>query len=128
MTFSKLVLQDVRGFLERGWSGLVVFRIGLLGEMMRSNAIDTGDIISVSFTVTSDLRSEFPARCARLLEGWEEIPMICAAEVDVPGSLPMCIRVLMHIYSSLSRGDIRHVYLREARQLRPDWSAGKDGG
>jgi len=95
----------------------------LLTEMMRGNSIGTGDIISVSFTVTTDLRSEFPARCARGLEGWDEIPMICAAEVDVPGSLPMCIRVLMHIYSSLSRGDIRHVYLREAQQLRPDWSA-----
>lgn len=92
----------------------------LLTEMTGSNGIATDDIVSVMFTMTRDLRSEFPARAARALEGWREIPMLCTTEIDVPGALPNCIRVLMHAYSGRARDDIRHVYLGDARQLRPD--------
>lgn len=94
--------------------------IRLLVEMTDSNRVSTDDIVSVLFTMTTDLRSEFPARAARGLEGWREIPMLCTIEIDVPGALPKCIRVLMHAYSTRSRDDIRHIYLGDARQLRPD--------
>lgn len=94
--------------------------VELLVEMTGSNGIPTDDIVSVLFTMTTDLRSEFPARAARALEGWREIPMLCTIEIDVPGALPKCIRVLMHAYSTRSRDDIRHIYLGDARQLRPD--------
>lgn len=94
--------------------------IELLTEMTGSNGIATDDIVSVMFTMTTDLRSEFPARAARALAGWRDIPMLCTIEIDVPGALPKCIRVLMHSYSGRARDDIRHVYLGDARQLRPD--------
>lgn len=94
--------------------------VELLTEMTTGNGIATEDIVSVFFTLTADLRSEFPARAARALEGWREIPMLCTVEIDVPGSLPKCIRVLMHVYSNRARDEIRHVYLGDARQLRPD--------
>lgn len=94
--------------------------IELLTEMTLRNGIETDDIVSVMFTMTPDLKSTFPARAAHGLEGWNEIPMICTIEIDVPSALPMCIRVLMHAYSALPRKDVRHVYLGDARRLRPD--------
>lgn len=92
----------------------------LLNEMTGRNEIVPENIVSVLFTMTADLRSEFPARAAHALDGWSEIPMLCTIEIDVPGALQKCIRVLMHTYSPLARKDIRHVYLRDAQQLRPD--------
>ena len=92
----------------------------LLTEMMRNNGIATEHIVSVFFTTTADLRSEFPARAAHAIEGWNEVPMICSVEIDVPGALPRCIRVLIHFYSQMDRASVRHVYLHEAQKLRPD--------
>jgi len=77
------------------------------------------DIGSVIFTVTEDISSAFPARAARQL-GWEQVPMICTREIPVPGSLPLCIRVLIHWNTAKKQTEIRHVYLRAARTLRPD--------
>ncbi|MEJ7758440.1 MAG: chorismate mutase [Gemmatimonadaceae bacterium] len=99
----------------------------LLNEMTRRNGIATDDIVSVLFTMTPDLKSEFPARAAHALDGWHEIPMLCTIEIDVPGALAKCIRVLMHAYSPLSRSEIRHAYLGDARQLRPDLLEGAGG-
>jgi len=80
--------------------------------------------VSAFFTMTPDLRSEFPARAARDL-GWDDVPMLCTTEVDVRGALPRCIRALVHASSDRPRGDVRHVYLRGAHVLRPDLA---DGG
>ncbi len=77
------------------------------------------DIASVFFTVTQDLRSVYPARAARDI-GWQEVPLMDAQEIPVPGSLPNCIRVLIHWNTNLTQKEIRHVYLRQAVQLRPD--------
>jgi chorismate mutase len=77
------------------------------------------DIGSVIFTVTEDIISAFPARAARQL-GWEKVPMICTREIPVSGSLPLCIRVLIHWNTAKKQAEIRHVYLRAARTLRPD--------
>lgn len=91
----------------------------LLSQLVAKNALRTSDVISAIFTVTSDVRSEFPARAAREL-GWNDVPLLCVVEIDVPGSLARCIRVLLHVESSLSRHEVSHVYLEGARVLRPD--------
>ncbi len=91
----------------------------LLREIATRNAIQPTDVISALFTVTSDLRSEFPARAAREL-GWLDVPLLCTVEIPVPGALPRCIRVLLHIETHRPRSAIEHVYLDGARVLRPD--------
>lgn len=94
----------------------------LLESLVERNGIAPDDIVSAIFTVTDDLRSEFPARAARDL-GWADVPLLCALEIPVPGALPRCIRVLLHAESSQPRDAVRHVYLRDARTLRPDLAA-----
>jgi len=79
------------------------------------------DIASAIFTVTDDLTSVYPAQAARQL-GWNRVPLMCAQEIPVHGSLPRCIRVLIHWNTELSQSDVRHVYLGEAEKLRPDLS------
>ena len=91
----------------------------LLVAMLESNDIDHEDIISVFFTTSPDLTAAFPAAAARGI-GFQTVPLICASEIAVPGAKPLCIRVMMHAYSSRSRADIRHVYLRDAQNLRDD--------
>ena len=87
--------------------------------MMKSNDLEHDDVISVVFTTTTDLTSAFPATCARGI-GFGDIPLLCASEIDVPDSKRHCIRVLMHVYTTRARNDVRHVYLRDAQSLRDD--------
>ena len=91
----------------------------LLETIVARNDFTSADVISAIFTVTDDLRSEFPAHAAREL-GWLDVPLLCTMEIPVPGSLARCIRVLLHIESAKARAEIRHVYLHDARALRPD--------
>jgi chorismate mutase len=77
------------------------------------------DIASAMFTVTDDLVSTFPAQAARAM-GWSLVPMLCAREIPVPGSLPRVIRVLVHWNTERAQNEIQHVYLRDAVKLRPD--------
>lgn len=91
----------------------------LLGLMIRRNGIEASEIASATFTVTKDLASEFPALAARQL-GWLEVPLLCGYEVSVPGSLPRCIRVLIHWNTVKTQTEIQHVYIRDAVKLRPD--------
>lgn len=91
----------------------------LLAEMTRRNAIDVDDIASILFTVTPDLRAGFPALAAREM-GWTWVPMLHACEIDVPGALGRCIRVLMHVNTAKKPAEIEHVYLDGATVLRPD--------
>jgi chorismate mutase len=93
----------------------------MLALMIRRNNIDSTDISSAIFTVTNDLNAEFPALAARQL-GWLEVPMLCGYEISVPGSLAMCIRVLVNWNTLLPQREIQHVYIREAVRLRPDLS------
>jgi len=93
----------------------------LLGKMRTENDIPIERIVSVIFTVTSDLNAVYPAQAAREI-GWQETPLLCAADMNVPGSLPQCVRVLMHADIDRSQDEVRHVYLGEARSLRPDWA------
>jgi chorismate mutase len=89
----------------------------LLARMIEANDLKSDDVISVIFTVTPDLQSEYPARAAREM-GWNDVPLLCATEIAVPDGLAHCIRVLMHASSGMPRAHIAHVYLRDAVGLR----------
>lgn len=91
----------------------------LLALLIRVNGIDSRDVASAIFTTTPDVDAEFPALAARQL-GWLDVPLMCGHEMAVPGSLPRCIRVLIHWNTDKSQKEIEHVYIREAKRLRPD--------
>jgi chorismate mutase len=92
----------------------------LLEETLRANGIETfEEVVSVIFTMTTDLTSTFPAEAARTM-GMNFVPLLCASEIPVPGSLPRCIRILLHVNTGKTQREIVHVYLHEARKLRPD--------
>lgn len=91
----------------------------LLNEMAQKNGIVEEDIISIIFTVTQDLNAAFPAVAARNL-GWTSVALMCMNEIDVPGSLKNCIRIMIHINTNKSNDDIKHIYLNGAKVLRPD--------
>lgn len=91
----------------------------LLEALWRENNFRPDDIASILFTVTSDIRSAFPAEVARQM-GWGLVPLLCFQEIEVEGSIPLCIRVLITINTDKRQDEICHVYLREAMKLRPD--------
>jgi chorismate mutase len=91
----------------------------LLGEVMARNDLLEDDIISIIFTATADVVSSFPATAARGM-GFGAVPLLCAAEIPVPGAMARCIRVLLHVSTTLERGELRHVYLHGAQGLRDD--------
>ena len=93
----------------------------LLALLVRRNGIDRKDVASAIFSTTPDLDAEFPALAARQL-GWLDVPMLCSHEIAVPGSLPRCIRVLVHWNTDVAQADIQHIYIRDAVRLRPDLS------
>jgi chorismate mutase len=93
----------------------------LLALMIRQNGIDAEDVASAIFTTTTDLDAEFPALAARQL-GWIDVPLLCTNEIDVPGSLRQCIRILVHWNTERPQQEIKHIYLKGAVQLRPDLS------
>jgi chorismate mutase len=91
----------------------------LLYTMVRHNDINPEDVASAYFTTTTDINAAYPATAARQL-GWLDVPLLCGHEMDVPGSLPHCIRILLHWNTCKSQPDITHVYLHDAHALRPD--------
>lgn len=91
----------------------------LLQEMVERNGIEKDDIISIFFTTTHDLNAAFPAAAARKL-GWNDVALMCSNEIPVPGSIEKCIRVMMHVNTEKANNDIKHVFLKGARSLRPD--------
>lgn len=88
--------------------------------LIHLNNLETEDIASAIFTTTPDLNAWFPALAAREF-GWTEVPMICTHEMAVPGSLQMAVRVLVNVNTTKSASEIRHIYLKGAKQLRPEW-------
>jgi len=92
----------------------------LLESICQANAIDDYNrICSAIFTTTSDLTSTFPAEAARTM-GMGLVPLLCATEIPVPNSMPRCIRILLHVNTEKPQSEIQHVYLGEAKRLRPD--------
>ncbi len=94
---------------------------GMLDRLLKKNDLVPQDIVSLILTATGDIHSEFPAAAVRAA-GISDVPMICARELEISGDsgIPLCIRVLAHVYTDKARADLRHVYLRGARQLRSD--------
>lgn len=91
----------------------------MVSAVLERNGLTTDDLISVVFTATPDLRSEFPAYAARAA-GVTDVPLLCSVEIDVPGAMPRVLRMLAHVETDKPRSQIRHVYLRGAAALRTD--------
>ncbi len=91
----------------------------LLEKMTEQNGVTADDIISIIFSTTKDLDAAFPAVAARRL-GLKHTAMMCTNEIDVPGSLRKCIRIMMHINTEKKNEELKYIYLRDARSLRPD--------
>ncbi|MGQ4647094.1 chorismate mutase [Lyngbya aestuarii] len=98
----------------------------LLDELEARNQIDYEEIISATFTTTRDLDAIFPAAIARSRPHWENVALLDVQQMHVEGSLERCIRFLIHLNTSVSQADIDHPYLRQAKNLRPDWSLSQD--
>lgn len=96
--------------------------VALLDALFERNGIDHDDLVSLVFTATPDLRSMFPATAARTF-GLGDVPLLCAQELDIAGSTPRCVRVLIHVTTERSRAELHHVYLEGARGLRDDLPA-----
>lgn len=92
----------------------------LVEKIVEKNNIEPEEIVSVVITTTPDVNTAFPAKAVRSLEGWQFVPTMCMHEMNVPGSLPLCIRVLMHVNTDIPQKDIQHIYLNGAVVLRPD--------
>jgi chorismate mutase len=97
----------------------------LMRLVIKLNDLDPAHVASVIFTTTPDLTATFPALAARDI-GWTEVPLLCAHEMAVPGSLQKCVRVMIHANTTRSAAEIRHVYLKGARELRPEWAYSDD--
>jgi chorismate mutase len=91
----------------------------MLDEIVAINGIAPEDIASAFFSTTKDLNAEFPAIAARQI-GWKDVPLMCMHEMEVPNSLPMCVRVMIHWNTNKLSSEIRHVYINGAEKLRPD--------
>ena len=93
----------------------------LVTDVMSANDLAVDDFISIIFTATSDLVSEFPAYAARQL-GFSDVPLVCARELEIEGSMPRVVRLMAHVETDLPRSDVTHVYLHGAANLRRDLS------
>ncbi len=91
----------------------------LVTQVLVANHLDAEDLISMVFTCTVDLRSEFPALAAREL-GLGDVPLLCTVEIDVPGAMPRVVRLMAHAEMAVPRAQVQHVYLRGATALRRD--------
>jgi len=115
-------IRAIRGAVQITEDSTESMRLGvqdLIRNIISENQLEIDDLISIFFTATPDLRSDFPAASARGL-GLEAIPLICAVEIAVPGSLPRTIRAMVHCRSRLGHREIRHIYLGGAAALRQD--------
>ncbi|MBT2529504.1 chorismate mutase [Streptomyces sp. ISL-99] len=117
-----MAVRAVRGAvqLERDEAGHMNERVGeLLAAILERNGLTPDDLISVWFTATPDLHSDFPAAAARKL-GIVDVPLICAQELDIAGAMPRVVRILAHVESDLPKSSISHIYLGAAAALRKD--------
>lgn len=118
----QIVTRGIRGAItvERNSAEEIVSATReLLEVIIKENDLEPEDIASAFFTVTVDLDAEFPASAAREM-GWKYVPLLCATEINVPGRLPRCIRVLVHINTRKSQQELKHIYLKDAARLRID--------
>lgn len=97
----------------------------LVREVVAANNVEVDDIASILISTTPDIKSAFPARAVRLMDGWQYVPVMCTHEMDVPNALPLCIRVLIHANVEMAQKDVKHLYLNDAVKLRPDLAQAK---
>ncbi len=93
----------------------------LLGRLVEANSVGRDDLVSITFSCTKDLNATFPARVAREL-GFFHVPLLSSIEMDVPGALERCIRVVMLVNTDRRQDEMRHLYLHGARRLRPEFA------
>ena len=93
----------------------------LLEAIEIHNSLDPDDIVSIIFTATQDLDAIFPAAIARERPHWQNVPLLDVQQMQVAGSLDKCIRVILHVNTPKLQGEMQHVYLQGAKNLRPDW-------
>ncbi|MFC3882720.1 chorismate mutase [Bacillus songklensis] len=98
----------------------------LVLQMIEANQLVPEQVASVLLSVTDDLNAAFPAKALRTIEGWAHVPVMCMREIPVPDSLPKCIRVMMTVNVDIPQKEVKHIYLREAVSLRPDFSLTRD--
>lgn len=119
---ANIVCRGIRGATtatENSAEAILAATRELLYVMIRANEIKSFDVASTIFTTTRDLNAIYPALAARQL-GWYDAALLCAHEMDVPGGLAKCIRILIHWNTIRQPGEIVHVYLHGAKDLRPD--------
>lgn len=109
------IQSDTVGFIQQETERLVL-------EMVKKNNVNPDDVASVIISTTTDISSSFPAKAVRSIPGWTFVPVMCTHEMDVPGAISLCIRVLMHVNTDLAQKEIHHIYLNGAMKLRPDLS------
>ncbi len=117
-----MVVRGIRGattVVEDKADEVLIATRELLLAMQKENNFARQDIASILFTVTKDIRSVFPAEAARAM-GWDLVPLLCFQEIEVPGALPLCIRVMLHVNTDKSQEEITHIYLKKAQALRQD--------
>ena len=118
-----MAVRGIRGAIDvqHNQSGEILAAVTrLLREIVAANSFQPEEVAAVYFTATPDLDAVYPARAAREM-GWVDVPLMCAQEMHVPGSLEKCIRVLLLWNTEVSPSQVRHVYLGKAAALRPDW-------
>lgn len=117
------MIRGIRGATtvrEDSASTILVETEKLVLAMAKENDIHPEDVASVVVSTTTDIASAFPAKAVRSIPEWTYVPVMCTHEMNVPGAMPLCIRVLMHVNTEKSQRDIHHVYLNDAIKLRPD--------
>lgn len=117
-----MAVRGIRGAItikEDNVSEVLQATTELLTEIITQNQLKSQDLASIIFTVTQDITSAFPAEAARSM-GLNLVPLLCSLEIGVKGSIPLCIRVLIHVNTNLSQEEIKHVFLRDAAKLRED--------
>lgn len=120
-----MFVRGIRGastVLKNDESEILQVTSELLNEIVVGNKVNPEDICSVFITVTHDLDATFPARAIRSMSGWELVPLMCSTEIPVQNSLPLCIRLMVLINTEKTQGEIVHIYMNEAKKLRPDLS------
>lgn len=117
------MIRGVRGAItvkENHEQKIILATERLLKEVISSNNISPADVASIFISATDDVDAAFPARALRNLDGWTYVPVMCMKELSVPGSLQMCIRVMIHINTEKKQEEIQHIYLDGAAGLRPE--------
>ncbi|PLT34877.1 chorismate mutase [Bacillus sp. V5-8f] len=117
------MIRGVRGATtveKNDEQGIITATEKLLAKMIADNEIEPENVASVFISVTDDIDSVFPAKALRKFDGWTYVPVMCMKEIQVNGSLPYCIRIMLHLNTEKAQQDIQHAYLEKAIALRPD--------